>query len=146
MKRGIRENILMVILGITLILNIIICNIVPPVIKELVVLGYVIFGIGVLFYVLSLSSLIRKGTRNIIDSGIYGIVRHPMYLGGMIMFFSHIFIGQNWIVVISTVVAIICCYLIIQSEEKKNLEKLDNEYEDYKKKVPKLNFLLDIIK
>jgi len=59
---------------------------------------------------------------------------------------ENIFIGQNWIVVISTVVAIICCYLIIQSEEKKNLEKLDNEYEDYKKKVPKLNFLLDIIK
>lgn len=47
---------------------------------------------------------------------------------------ENIFIGQNWIVVISTVVAIICCYLIIQSEEKKNLEKLDNEYEDYKKK------------
>lgn len=45
------------------------------------------------------------------------------------MFFSHIFLGQNWIVAISTIVAIICYYLIIQSEEQKNIEKSFIKYE-----------------
>jgi len=95
MKRDTKDNILMVILGITFFLNLIMMNLFPPTIKELVVAGYTILGIGALFFILSVFTLRRKGTSNVVDSGIYGIVRHPMYLGAMVMFFSHIFLGQN---------------------------------------------------
>jgi len=146
MRRETKENILMVILGITFFLNIIAMNLFPPTIKELVVVGYTILGIGALFFILSVFTLRRKGTSNIVDSGIYGIVRHPMYLGGIVMFFSHIFLGQNWIVIISTIVAIVCCYLIIQFGDQRNIERFGNDYKLYMQKVPRANFLIGIIR
>jgi len=146
MSREIKENILMAILGITLFINIVVMNLFPPTIKELVVVGYIILGIGAMFFILSVFTLRRKGTGNVVNSGIYGIVRHPMYLGGMVMFFSHIFLGQNWIVVISTIVAIVCCYLIILSADRRNIEKFGDNYKLYMKRVPRTNFLSGIIR
>jgi protein-S-isoprenylcysteine O-methyltransferase Ste14 len=62
------------------------------------------------------------------------------------MFFSHIFLGQNWIVVISTVVALVCCCLIILSDEEKSLEKFGDNYKRYMEKVPRINLVLGIIR
>jgi len=146
MKQEAKDNILMVILGITFFLNIIMMNLFPPTIEELVVAGYTILGIGALFFILSVYTLRRKGTGNVVDSGIYSIVRHPMYLGGMVMFFSHIFLGQNWIVAISTIVGIVCCYIIILSADQRNIEKFGDDYKLYIQKVPRANFLLGIIR
>ena len=146
MKRERKDKILMVILGIAFFLNIIAINLFPSNIEELVVAGYTIFGIGALLYILSVLTLRKKGVSNIVDGGIYGIVRHPMYLGAMIMFFSHIFLGQNWLVIIGTTVALACCYLIILSDEERNLEKYGDDYKAYMKKIPRANFLLGIIR
>jgi protein-S-isoprenylcysteine O-methyltransferase Ste14 len=146
MRREAKDNILMIVLGITFFLNIIAINLFPPTIEELVVVGYSIFGIGALFYVLSVFALRRKGVSNIVDSGIYCIVRHPMYLGAMLMFFSHVFLGQNWIVAIGTIVAIACCYLIILSGDQRNIEKFGDDYKRYAEKVPRMNFVVGIIR
>jgi len=64
----------------------------------------------------------------------------------MVMFFSHIFLGQNWIVAISTIVGIVCCYLIILSADQRNIEKFGDDYKLYIQKVPRANFLLGIIR
>ena len=146
MRQETKDNILMSILGITFFLNIIAINLFPPTIGELVVVGYTILGIGALFFVLSVFTLRRKGTSNIVDSGVYGIVRHPMYLGAMVMFLSHIFLGQNWMVAISTIIAIVCCYLIIRSADQRNIEKFGDDYKRYMQKVPRINPLVGVIR
>jgi len=146
MKRETKDNILMSILGITFFLNIIVMNLFPPTIEELVVVGYAILGIGALFFVLSVFTLRRKGTSNVVASGVYGIVRHPMYLGAMVMFLSHIFLGQNWIVAISTIVGIVCCYLIIRSGDQRNIEKFGDAYRRYMRSVPRMNFFVGLIR
>lgn len=146
MRQKTKDNILMCILGITFFLNIIVMNIFPPIIKGFVVIGWVILGIGALFVVLSIFMLRRKGVSKIIDSEVYGVVRHPMYIGGMVMFFSHIFFGQNLIVVISSIVGIVCCYLIILSADQRNIEKFGDDYRTYMANVPRMNFLLGIIR
>lgn len=146
MRRTTKDNIIMVILGITFFLNIIVMNLYPSIVKELIVVGWVILGIGALFVVFSIVTLRRKGISKIIDSGVYSIVRHPMYVGGMVMFFSHIFFGQNLIVVISTIIAIVCCYLIILSGDQRNIEKFGDDYKRYMQKVPRMNVLLGIIR
>jgi len=145
MKRETKDTILMIILGVTFFLNIIAIYLFPSIIEELVAVGYTILGIGAVFYVLSVLTLRRKGVSRIVDSGIYGIVRHPLYLGAMTMFFSHIFLGQNLIVAIGTIVALVCCYLIILSDEEKNLEKFGDDYKRYMQKVPRINFVLGVI-
>jgi len=146
MKRETKDNILMIILGVTFFLNIIAINLFPSIIEELVAVGYTILGIGAVFYVLSVLTLRRKGVSRIVDSGIYGIVRHPMYLGATIMFFSHIFLSQSWIVAIGTIVAIVCCYLIILSGDARNIEKFGDDYKRYMQKVPRINFVLGIVR
>jgi protein-S-isoprenylcysteine O-methyltransferase Ste14 len=146
MKRTTKDNILMSILGITFFLNIIAINFFSPIFEELVVVGLVILALGALFFVLSVFTLRRKGTSNIVDSGIYGIVRHPMYLGAMIMFFSHVFFGQNLLVAINTIVGIVCCYLIILSGDERNVEKFGDDYKVYMQKVPRVNLLLGFIR
>jgi len=146
MRRETKDNVLIVILGIAFFLNIIVMNLFPPTIEELVLVGYTILGLGALFFVLSVFTLRRKDTSNVVDSGIYSVVRHPMYLGGIVMFFSHILLGQNWIVAISTIVGIACCYLIILSEDQRNIEKFGDEYRLYMQSVPRMNLLLGVIR
>jgi len=146
MGRKAKDNILMVIIGVPFFLNIIAINLFPPIIEELVAVGYTILGIGAVFYVLSVLTLRRKGVSRIVDSGIYGVVRHPMYLGAIIMFFSHIFLSQSWIVAIGTIVAIVCCYLIILSGDERNIEKFGDDYKHYMQKVPRMNLLLGLIR
>jgi protein-S-isoprenylcysteine O-methyltransferase Ste14 len=146
MRRERRDKILIVILGVVFFLNIITINLFPAISEELVVVGYTIFGIGAFLYILSVFTLRGKGISNIVDSGIYGVVRHPLHLGAMTMFFSHIFLGQNWLVAIGTVVALVCCYLIILSDEEKSLEKFGEDYKRYMEKVPRTNFVVGIIR
>jgi protein-S-isoprenylcysteine O-methyltransferase Ste14 len=146
MRRETRDNILMILLGIAFFLNIVAINLFPPTIEELVDVGWIVFGVGAFFYVLSVFTLRRKGVSNIVDSGVYGIVRHPMYLGAMIMFSSHIFLGQNWLVAIGTIVAIACCYLIILSGDQRNIKKFGNDYKRYMQRVPRMNLFLGIIR
>ena len=62
------------------------------------------------------------------------------------MFFSHIFLSQSWIVAIGTIVAIVCCYLIILSGDERNIEKFGDDYKRYMQKVPRMNFILGIIR
>lgn len=146
MRREAKDNILMSILGVTFFLNILTINFLShPTIKELTVVGWIILGVGALLYILSVLTLRKKGTSKIAASGIYGIVRHPMYSGAMAMFFSHIFFGQNWIVAINTIVALVCCYLIILSDEQQNIEKFGDDYKRYMRRVPRMNIVVGIV-
>jgi len=146
MRRATRDNILVIILGIAFFIDIVAINMFLPAIGELVAIGWMVFGIGALFYVMSVLTLRRKGVSKIVDTGIYGIVRHPVYLGAMMMFFSHILLGQNWIAAIGSIVAIVCCYMIILSGDQRNIEKFGDDYKRYMEKVPRINLLLGIIR
>jgi len=121
-------------------------NIFPAEIEELLYVGYTILGIGVLFFVLSVFALRKKGIGDVVDNGIYGVIRHPMYLGAIIMFFSHILLGQSWVVSVNTLIGITCCYLIILSEDKQNVEKFGYKYLLYMHSVPRINILLGIVR
>jgi len=48
MRRKAKDNILMVILAITFFLNVIAMNLYPSIVKELMVVGWIILGIGAL--------------------------------------------------------------------------------------------------
>jgi protein-S-isoprenylcysteine O-methyltransferase Ste14 len=147
MRRETKDNILIGIIGITFFLNILAIGFLShPTIKELSVVGWIISGVGALLCILSVLTLRKKGTSEIVASGIYGVVRHPMYSGALMLFFSHIFFGQNWIVAINTIVALVCCYLTILSDEQQNIVKFGKDYRHYMRKVPRINFLAGIIR
>jgi protein-S-isoprenylcysteine O-methyltransferase Ste14 len=148
MSQKTKDSILMAILGFVFFLNILLLNgllmTIVPVVEELVLLGWILLGIGALLVVASVLTLTRKGTDNLIEGGVYGIVRHPMYVGGMVMFASHVFFGQNLAIVFSSLLAVYCCYLLLQSEDQQLTERFGDRYGRYAQKVPRMNIVAGI--
>ena len=72
--------------------------------------------------------------QKIIDTGLYGLVRHPMYLASVFMFLSiPIILGSLWSLLCFSPYVLLICLRII-SEEKLLLQELDG-YAEYKKRV-----------
>ncbi len=72
--------------------------------------------------------------QKVISTGPYSIVRHPMYVGSMVMFlFSPLALGSYWALIFSLLYSIMIIARII-GEEKVLLKEL-NGYEEYTHKV-----------
>lgn len=75
-------------------------------------------------------------TEKIVSSGLYLVIRHPQYLGGMIAHIGISFLLSSFFSLIATPIVIILNFLISWKEEKELIKEFGKEYEDYKKTVP----------
>jgi protein-S-isoprenylcysteine O-methyltransferase Ste14 len=146
MNRAKKDNLLMTTLGLLFFMHIFAIVFFPPTISELVAVGWILCGFGALFFMLSVITLQITGVSSLVDSGVYGVVRHPMYLGALMMFLSHMFLGQHWMVVMGGVVAMGCCYLIILSADERNIENFGDDYRRYMQRVPRMNPLVGLFR
>ena len=72
--------------------------------------------------------------QKVVDTGLYGIVRHPMYLATILMFLSiPLILGSLFAFLVFLIYPVIIA-IRIKNEEKVLLEELAG-YEEYKKKV-----------
>lgn len=78
----------------------------------------------------------------VVNSGIYSYVRHPMYLGWMIVSIAIALIIPQWFTIISSIVIVALIILEIRREEVSNVAKFGDDYVSYKGDVPMLNILL----
>jgi protein-S-isoprenylcysteine O-methyltransferase Ste14 len=85
-------------------------------------------------------------TTVLVDSGIYGVVRHPQYLAGVLMSVALPLITQHWLVAVLGVIAAVIYYFNTYDEEKGSIEKFGAAYEQYMETVPRMNFILGIIR
>jgi len=83
-------------------------------------------------------------TTVLVDSGIYGIVRHPQILGGILLITASILISQHWLAAIIGVPVSAWLYTWTAKEEKGLTTKFGDDYKRYMQKVPRMNFLLGI--
>jgi protein-S-isoprenylcysteine O-methyltransferase Ste14 len=74
--------------------------------------------------------------RELVTSGVYGIVRHPMYVAGLVIFTFSPVITVNGLTV--TVLADIYFLFGMFIEERRFLGIFGNEYREYMKQVPRL--------
>ena len=146
MKEGAKEILLMLITGAILFVNCILIYIDPPHDEKAALMGLFVLGIGASLFAMAVFYVKGNRGEKLITAGPYGLVRNPMYLGAMIMFFSHILLGQSWIVATGAVAAIVCCYKMAMTEERKNQEKFGSEYKLYMDAVPRINILAGIAK
>jgi protein-S-isoprenylcysteine O-methyltransferase Ste14 len=74
----------------------------------------------------------------VVSTGVYSIVRHPQYFGGLLAHigFSFLFSGMYSLLVTPLVIAVV--YIISWKEEKELIKEFGQEYEDYKSRVPML--------
>ena len=85
-------------------------------------------------------------TRVVVDSGTYGIVRHPQVLGCILLMCGSILISQHWLSAIVAVPIFVLFYRYVLKEEENLIVKFGNDYKCYMQRVPSMNFMVGIIR
>ena len=85
-------------------------------------------------------------TTVLVDSGVYSIIRHPQYLAGILINIGLSLITIHWLVILLGAISWAIYYLNTFSEEEDNIEKLGDAYRGYQARVPRLNFVLGLIR
>jgi len=115
---------------------------------ELLYAGWIIMAFGIIFLLCSSKSR-KKGHEEgigLVESGMYAFVRHPEFLGHILIIFALVIISQHWFnFIVGAILIVLLCLAMIE-EEKRNIEKFGNAYRDYMKKVPRINLIAGIIR
>jgi protein-S-isoprenylcysteine O-methyltransferase Ste14 len=110
-------------------------------------LGMVLMAIGLMIRVHSILTLKQFFTytvakienQKIVETGLYKFIRHPGYLGQLIIFLGISLAMSNWLSVLLMMSAVIPGYLYrIKIEEKFLIEQLGEEYISYQKRTKRL--------
>ncbi len=119
-------------------------------------IGYFCWALSAIFGWLPIYELKKKGnvpkgksyvsTIKLVTSGVYSIIRHPQFLAGILLSLAFILISQNWLVLILGIPVILILYKDMFRADKSGIKKFGKSYESYMKKVPRMNFVLGIIK
>src|SRR5688572_15794638 len=81
-------------------------------------------------------SLEIREKHELITRGIYGIIRHPMYLSQWILAIAQPLLLQNWIAGFLNLIVFIPFYFLrVQAEEKLMLDAFGEEYKNYMQKT-----------
>ena len=119
----------------------------PSNIEVLMYIGWIFWIVGITLVILSYFVIFYRKPKVLVTSGVYGVVRHPMFLGGTLsIFVATIFLYQHWLFVIIGIPGIASWYLISREEERTNIKKFGDDYKRYMQKVPRMNLLLGIIR
>ena len=150
LRQQTQEMIAMSISGITLVLYFILLffgSLSTSLASDaLTCLALVLFALAIVLLTLSISTLRRHGTESLIDSGIYGMVRHPMYLSGMFFYLSMICFLPHWAIAANAIVGVASVYWTMILGEQSNLEKFGETYERYMQSVPRVNILAGLMR
>jgi protein-S-isoprenylcysteine O-methyltransferase Ste14 len=119
-----------------------------PDILWLEIIGYVLFIPAAILVASSFYFLFRKGKARtlmpsermtLVDTGIYGIVRHPMLLGLAVWSFALILAFQSALAVVLGIPTIVLCWMAAREEDKVNQKKFGASYKKYMARVPRWN-------
>jgi protein-S-isoprenylcysteine O-methyltransferase Ste14 len=107
-------------------------------------IGAILAIFGLLIRIISILTLKQHFTytvteidnHELIDTGLYKNIRHPGYLGQLIIFFGISIALSNWISMILMMLPVLIGYLNrIRVEEKFMIEQMGQKYLDYKKRT-----------
>ena len=118
-------------------------------------IGWGVLWLSAIFGWLPIITFRRKGnvagkgyihTTRLVDTGIYSIVRHPQYLAGILLNVALTLITPHWTVTFLGLIAIAITAMNTITEEDRCIEKFGDAYRQYMQRVPRLNFVLGIIR
>jgi protein-S-isoprenylcysteine O-methyltransferase Ste14 len=110
-------------------------------------LGITLMLFGLLIRIISMKQLgkyystllFANNDHHLIKTGIYKYIRHPIYLGDLILYFGFCLALSNFIIFLFIMSSFVFAYLLrIKQEEKMMQESFSDEYTAYIKKTKKL--------
>jgi protein-S-isoprenylcysteine O-methyltransferase Ste14 len=143
MKPKVKETLGYVINGISIAVFFFLASVLDATLDwpSLEYIGWITFGLGIFLIVASFLTLVRNRGKGLIDWGIYSIVRHPMYVGAILVFLSWAFLLPHWLTLLLSLINIAIVYGFVLQADQRNIELFGSEYEEYSKRVPRINFL-----
>jgi protein-S-isoprenylcysteine O-methyltransferase Ste14 len=127
-----------------------------PTIESLGYIGWIILYAAAFLGVIPVFALRKKGevvkgdsyihTSVLVDSGLYAIIRHPQYLSFILICLGIILVAQQWLIAIIGVPAMLLNYMGIRQQDHFLIQKFGDNYLRYMKKVPRINFLVGIVR
>jgi protein-S-isoprenylcysteine O-methyltransferase Ste14 len=129
----------------------------PDRIAGLFYLGWVIWAFGMGLVMAPVILFPRRGgvargksfvhTTRLVDTGIYAVVRHPQYLGGILsIFVATPLLYQHWLFMVLGIPGAILVYLGAKEEEKRLMAKFGDKYKDYMESVPRIDILTGAVR
>ena len=123
----------------------------------LTIVGWVVWVFGMVLVMAPIIMFPRRGgvskgksfvhTTQLVDTGIYAIVRHPQYTGGIYALFLTTFLWYpHWLFGVLGVIGTAVIYLSCREEDKLLVKKFGNDYIEYINRVPGMNFVAGIIR
>lgn len=127
-----------------------------PTSRVVFILGNAVVGTAVLLIVLAMSTLRRRGapeagqdfvaTTAVVREGVYGVVRHPLYLGWLLTYPAVMMVSQHWLIVMLGTLGMASLVAIARAEDKELVVKFGSAYEEYMTQVPRLNIVGGMIR
>jgi protein-S-isoprenylcysteine O-methyltransferase Ste14 len=111
--------------------------------------GMALISVGFILAVASVLTLRFKGnpegfddTRQVVETGVYRVVRHPWYLGGILAVTGTTLVWPSLLLGVGWGVAFFCFVRAALAEEAHSLSKFGAEYQRYMERVPRFNLFL----
>jgi len=132
-------------------------TIVPHSNNILTILGIIFWALGMYlvvypFIYFKIKGGVKKGksyvhTEKIVTAGLYSIIRHVQYTGGIYsIFIATPLLYPHWLFVALGIPGIVLVYYGTKREDKFLIDKFGDDYVDYMNEVPAINIPLGIIR
>jgi len=121
----------------------------------LFIIGWVVWTFGMVLVMAPIIVFPRRGgvpkgrpfvnTTCLVDTGIYAVIRHPQYNGGIYaIFLTTLLWYPHWLFGVLGVVGTAVVYMSCREEDQRLIEKFGDDYTVYMKRVPGMNIFLGI--
>jgi len=125
----------------------------PP----LFIVGWIVWSIGMVLVMAPITLFPRRGgvpkgksfghTTRLVDTGVYAVVRHPQYLGGILSIFVTTMLWYpHWLFTVLGLIGTAIFYLSTGEEEERLIQQFGHDYIRYMQRVPRMNLVLGIIR
>ena len=120
-------------------------------------IAWVVWAFGMVLVMAPIVMFPRRGgvpkgksfvyTTRLVDTGIYAVVRHPQYTGGIYaIFLTNFLVYPHWLFGLLGAIGTVVIYMSCREEDQLLIEKFGNDYSAYMKRVPRTNVFLGILR
>jgi protein-S-isoprenylcysteine O-methyltransferase Ste14 len=123
----------------------------------LFILGWIVWAVGMVLIMAPIITFPKKGnvpkgksymhTTQLVDTGIYAVVRHPQYIGGILaIFVATLLLYPHWLFAVLGISGAAILYWSTKPEDKRLVERFGDNYLAYMQRVPRMNLIRGIIR
>ncbi len=123
----------------------------------LYIVGWVVWAFGMVLIMAPIVMFPRQGgvakgksfvnTTRLVDTGIYAVVRHPQYTGGIYaIFITTLLWYPHWLFGLLGAMGTVAIYMGCREEDQRLIQKFGDDYIHYMQKVPRMNIFAGLIR